>query len=187
MFSRTSNDTKTSEQQQSEESSEVMDHSEASTKPINLSLEISALRDQINILKDAVASMQEDTEKKDKALANLAREKEKLASNLKKQRRSNTSLKQQLEDERDFYFKEKQVYCQEMNDCKELKQKLLSQTQLSEGDTVGNKNEITKLKEALNQTLQANYNLSIKFLRMKNTKTYLQDTLRTTNEEHSKV
>lgn len=164
-----------------------MDRSET-TKPINISLEISALKDQINILKQAVASMQEDTEKKDKALASLAREKEKLASDLKKQRRSNSSLKQQLDDERDFYFKEKQVYCQEMNDCKELKQKLReSQTQLSKGDNLDNKNEIIKLKEALNQTLQANYNLSIKFLRMKNTKTYLQNTLKTANEEHKKV
>lgn len=165
-----------------------MDRSETSMKTIKISTEISALKDQINTLKQAVASMQEDTEKKDKALASLAREKEKLASDLKKQRRSNSSLKQQLEDERDFYFKEKQLYCQEMNDCKELKQKLIeSQTQLSRGDNLDNKNEVTKLKEALNQTLQANYNLSIKFLRMKNTKTYLQNTLKTINEEHKKV
>lgn len=165
-----------------------MDSSESSTKSLNVSFEISALKEQINVLKAAVSSMQVDAENKEKALASLAREKEKLASDLKKQKRSNFNLKQQLEDEREYYHKEKERYCQEMNECKQLKQQMLeSETSLVREDNLENKNEISKLKEALNQTLQANYNLSIKFLRMKNTKTYLQNMLKTLKEDHDKV
>ncbi|KAJ8928252.1 hypothetical protein NQ314_019202 [Rhamnusium bicolor] len=49
------------------------------------------------------------------------------------------------------------------------------------------KNEILKLKQTLNQTLEANYNLSIKFLRMKNTKTCLKTELKTMKLEHEKL
>lgn len=148
----------------------------------NLEAEINALKEQIAILQLTVGNMQEDTEKKEVALANLAREKESLSSDLRKQKRSNTSLKQQLEDEREFYYKEKEKYCHEMNECKKMKQ------QIAEVDGVEKyKNEISRLKVALQQTLEANYNLSVKFLRMKNTKTFLKERLRIIEEEHQKV
>ncbi|KAK5644567.1 hypothetical protein RI129_005867 [Pyrocoelia pectoralis] len=135
--------------------------------------------------------MQEDAEKKERALANVEKEKQELYSNLKKEKRSSTNLKQQLQDERDFYFKEKEHYCQEMNDCRKLKKKL-SESIISKQEKETNveilecKTQITKLQEALNQTLEANYNLSVKFLRMKNTKTNLKHRLKQHDLDHKK-
>lgn len=150
----------------------------------NFESEINALKEQIAMLQLTVQSMQEETEKKEVALANLAREKESLSSDLKKQKRSNTNLKQQLQDEREYYFQEKEKYCQEMTDCKRIKKQV---TDEEKNECEKYKKEIARLKIALNQTLEANYNLSVKFLRMKNTKTFLKDRLKVLEEEHQKV
>lgn len=152
----------------------------------NIEQEISALKEQIAILQLTVRSLQDETETKDVALANLAREKESLSSDLRKQKRSNTNLKQQLQDEREYYYKEKEKYCQEMNDCKRIKQQI-TEVEEEKSECERYKNEIGKLKTALNQTLQANYNLSVKFLRMKNTKMFLKERLKVLEEEHQKV
>lgn len=150
--------------------------------------EIEALKDQITNLKAAVNALQGDTEKKEIAIAKLAREKEKLHLDLLKQKRSNNNLTKQLEDEREFYFKEKEVYCQEMNECKKIKRLMSSSSVVGDNkSTAEYKAEIVKLKQTLNQTLEANYNLSIKFLRMKNTKTCLKTELKTMKLEHDKV
>lgn len=148
--------------------------------------EINALKEQIEILQLTVKGMQDETEKKEVALAHLAREKESLSSDLRKQKRSNSSLKQQLLDEREYYYKEKERYCQEMNDCKRIK-KQIAETDEDRLECDKYKNEIVRLKAALGQTLEANYNLSVKFLRMKNTKTFLKERLKTLEEEHQKV
>lgn len=151
--------------------------------------ELESLNDQIANLKAAIVTLQHETEQKEKAIGNIAREKEKIHLDLLKTKRSNASLTKQLEDEREYYMKEKEIYCQEMNECKKLKK------QLSGYVTSGNEEktledyraEISKVKQALNQTLEANYNLSIKFLRMKNTKTCLKTELHTIKIEHAKV
>lgn len=148
--------------------------------------EINALKEQIALLQLTIQNMQEETEKKEVALANLAREKELLSTDLRKQRRSNSNLKQQLEDEREHYYKEKERYCHEMNDCKRIK-KQIAETDEDKSECVKYKNEIARLKIVLNQTLEANYNLSVKFLRMKNTKTFLKERLKLLKEEHQKV
>lgn len=148
--------------------------------------EINALKEQIAILQLTVNSMQEETEKKEVALAHLVREKESISSDLRKQKRSNSSLKQQLQDEREYYYKEKEKYCQEMNDCKRIK-KQYAEADVDRSECEKYKSEIARLKIALNQTLEANYNLSVKFLRMKNTKTFLKERLRMLEEEHQKV
>lgn len=158
----------------------------AATSRMSFENEISALKEQIAILQLTVKSMQDDTEKKEVALANLAREKESLSSDLRKQKRSNSSLKQQLQDEREYYFKEKERYCQEMNDCKRIK-KQIAEVDEEKLEIEKYKNEITRLKTALSQTLEANYNLSVKFLRMKNTKTFLKERLKTLEDEHQKA
>ncbi|KAI4462285.1 hypothetical protein MML48_5g00005937 [Holotrichia oblita] len=149
---------------------------------INVEAELLLLKEQINSLQNVVSSMQNETEKKEVAIANLAREKERLAGDLKKQQRTNTTLKQQLEDERQFYYKEKEMYCQEMNDCKKLKKTLKSGDQKSQLDYY--KKEAMKLKESLTQTLEANYNLSVKFLRMKNTKYCIKNRLKKLERVH---
>ncbi|GJQ86853.1 hypothetical protein Trydic_g19521 [Trypoxylus dichotomus] len=147
------------------------------TKPtINVEAELLLLKEQINSLQNVVSSMQNETEKKEVAIANLAREKERLTCDLKKQQRTNNSLKKQLEEEREFYYKEKEQYCQEMNDCKKLKKSLKHGDQKSQLEYY--KKEATKLKESLTQTLEANYNLSVKFLRMKNTKYCVKNRLK---------
>lgn len=150
--------------------------------------ELESLKDQIANLKAAIVSLQNETEQKEIAIANIARDKERIHLDLLKTKRSNVSLTKQLEDEREFYIKEKEYYCQEMNECKKLKKQLSGSTSGTADKSLdGYKTEIDKLKQALNQTLEANYNLSIKFLRMKNTKTCLKTQLRTVTFENAKV
>lgn len=152
---------------------------------INVEAELLLLKEQISNLQNAVNSMQNETERKEVAIANLAREKERLACDLKKQQRTNNTLKQQLEDEREFYFKEKELYCQEMNDCKKLKKSLKHGDHKSQLEYY--KKEASKLKESLTQTLEANYNLSVKFLRMKNTKYCIKNRLKKLEVIHESV
>lgn len=150
--------------------------------------EIRALKQQVEHLKSAVHALSQDTEKKEVALARIAREKEVLALDLLKQKRSNGSLLKQLEDERKHYYQEKEQYCAEMNEIKKLKKALSTTSTHSEGITIEQyKQELSKTKLTLNHTLEANYNLSIKFLRMKNTKTCLKTQLKTMQLEHEKV
>lgn len=121
------------------------------------------------------------------AIAKVAREKEKITMELLKQQRSNKNLLQQLEEERQFYYKEKELYCQEMNQFKKLKQTLSNTSSKKDLPVEHYKKEMEKIKQTLNQTLEANYNLSIKFLRMKNTKTCLKTELKTMQLEHEKL
>ncbi|RZC35440.1 myosin-3-like, partial [Asbolus verrucosus] len=146
--------------------------------------EIESLKNQIDNLKTSVNTLKLDTENKEMKLAKLAREKEKLSMNLSKIRRSNINLTQQLEEERKFYFKEKETYCHEMNECKKLK-RVLSNSNLS--SQLDCNEEIKKLKKKLEQTLQTNYNLSVKFLRMKETKNHLSNSLNQVEMEHRRV
>ncbi|VEN43594.1 unnamed protein product [Callosobruchus maculatus] len=75
-----------------------------------------------------------------------------------------------------------------MNECKKLKLRLSSSAVSSELKSAEDyKKEILKLKQTLNDTLEANYNLSIKFLRMKNTKTCLKTELKAMKLEHDKL
>ncbi|XP_068896977.1 paramyosin-like isoform X1 [Tenebrio molitor] len=146
--------------------------------------EIESLKEQIDSLKTALNTLKLDTESKEVKLAKLAREKEKLSMNLAKIRRSNVTLTQQLEDERNFYFKEKESYCHEMNEYKKLKRALSNSNVTTQVD---NDEEIQKLRKTLEHTLQTNYNLSVKFLRMKETKNHLSNSLSKAEEEHRRV
>lgn len=164
--------------------------SDTNRRQVNFDAEISALKEQIAILQLAVTNIQEDSENKEKAFANLAREKEKLAYELNKQKRINTTMKQQLEDEREYYYNEKERYCQEMNDCKRIRRQTADSGQIHQNESVDHlqcQSEAARLKQVLNQTLEANYNLSVKFLRMKNTKTFLKERLKTLEDEYQKV
>ncbi|XP_063919872.1 protein Daple-like isoform X2 [Zophobas morio] len=153
------------------------------TTDASLIKEVDSLKAQVDGLKDALNALKLDTENKEIKLAKLAREKEKLSMSLAKVRRSNDNLAQQLESERNFYYKEKESYCQEMNEYKKLK-KVLSNSNIS---TRNDGEEVSKLKKTLEHTLQTNYNLSVKFLRMKETKNLLVKTLDQTEEEHKRV
>lgn len=164
---------------------------------MDLEIELNVLKEQLCKLQITVNSMRNDSEIKEETIANLARDKEKLSLDLKKEKRSNNNLKQQLEDEREFYFREKEMYCKEINECKKIKHKL--KNNLKNGNNTNNNHQqktnplpqnekgIEKLKEALNQTLEANYNLSVKFLRMKNTKYCLKNRLKKLQADYEKV
>lgn len=170
---------------------------------MELQNELNVLKEQLSKLQITVNSMRNDSDIKDETIANLARDKEKLSLDLKKEKRSHNNLKQQLVDEREFYFKEKETYCKEINECKKIKHKLKANVkndannnninsnnrQKSKSQLPETKNEkaIDKLKEALNQTLEANYNLSVKFLRMKNTKYCLKNRLKKLQVDYEKV
>lgn len=87
----------------------------------NFEKEISNLRDQITALQVNISTLHVESENKERAVAKLAREKEQLSIDLQKEKRSSTGLKQQLDEEREFYFKEKKQYCHEMNECRKIK------------------------------------------------------------------
>ncbi|XP_015839098.1 coiled-coil domain-containing protein 39 [Tribolium castaneum] len=145
--------------------------------------EIESLKEEIDSLKTALNTLKIDLENRDGKLGKLAREKEKLSLSLAKMKRSNDNLARQLEDERDFYYKEKETYCHEMNEFKKLK-KALSNSTLGEPP---DHKEVEKLRKTLEQTLQTNYNLSVKFLRMKETKNQLAILLQKAEDNHRRV
>ncbi|KAF5298034.1 hypothetical protein FQR65_LT09845 [Abscondita terminalis] len=157
-----------------------------------LESEILSLKEQMAILKITVNSMHEDAEQKDKALMHLEKEKRELGGHLKKEKRSNITLKKQLQAERDFYYKEKEQYCQEMNECKKLKKQLSEMIEnKQEEDTISEillyKSRMAEMQDTLNATLEANYNLSVKFMKMKNTKSCLRKRLMQHDLEHKKA
>ncbi|XP_044754673.1 synaptonemal complex protein 1-like isoform X2 [Coccinella septempunctata] len=152
------------------------------------STDVRALEDQIEHLKVVVNNLKDDIEKKELGIAKLAREKEKISLDLMKQKRSNTNIMKQLEEERKFYFQEKETYCNEMKEIKALKKSLSrSHTSLIERPSQDLKNELENTKLKLKQTLEANYNLSIKFLRIKNTKAFLRNEMIKMKIEHERI
>ncbi|KAK9887355.1 hypothetical protein WA026_022024 [Henosepilachna vigintioctopunctata] len=153
------------------------------------SADMKAFEDQIENLKAVVDNLKEEIEKKEISIAKLAREKEKLSLDLSKQKRLNNNIRKQLEDERNFYFQEKEIFCQEMNEMKGLKEKLSSNNDDFNSEKSGHnfKEELENIKKKLGQTLEANYNLSIKFLRIKNTKSFLKNELCRIKMEHEKI
>lgn len=148
------------------------------SKPSSLEAEISSLKEQVNILQIAVREMQQDSENKERALANMAREKEKMHLDLKVQKRTNSELQKRIEEERELYFEEKKQYCEEMSKNMRNQERHDSASQIK---------EIARLKETLSQTMQANYNLSVKFLRMQNTKAFLKERVKTLEENSART
>lgn len=163
--------------------------------------QIRNLKEQVEHLNEAISSIHLDADKKDVTLMKLVREREKTALDLAKQKRINSNLMRQLEEERKFYYEEKEAYCHEMNEWKKYKKSQKESTSGTNSRTVLNndnihwddatirnyKNEISKLKLTLSQTLEANYNLSIKFLRMKNSKSCLKTELKRIKLDYDKI
>lgn len=71
-----------------------------------------------------------------------------------------------------------------MNEFKKLK-KTLSTSTISEH--IQSDKEFNKMKKTLEQTHETNYNLSIKFLSMKETKTHFNKVLVKAQKEHKMV
>lgn len=133
--------------------------------------------------------MQNDTEKKDEVLLTVHKEKDKLTCELNREKRENKKLKQQLDDEREFYYREKEAYCKELNECKKLKRRLSksSNDESLQNELMQTKRDFSSAKITLNKTLEANYNLCVKFLRMKNTKHCLKNRLKLMETSYTKV
>ncbi|XP_043272198.1 cytadherence high molecular weight protein 2-like [Venturia canescens] len=146
---------------------------------------IAELNETIGDLKNAVRN-------KDINLGNIQRDNERLASELKKQQRCNRNLKQQLDDERFFYQREKEHFCQELQTNRSKCQGSTTKFQQQQ------KREFEQLLESLedenkelrNEILEKNevtYNLCIKFLRMKDSRDLLRQKLDRLLQEHLQV
>ncbi|XP_018319169.1 probable DNA repair protein RAD50 [Agrilus planipennis] len=172
----------------------------------NLELEVKSLKEQVQLLQSAVSAMQQESERKELSLAKLMRDKEKLykdkeklikdkeilANSLRREKLSSTDLKNQLENERKYYFEVKESYTQEMSEARQLKRKLSKRSchilvKKLEEELESCKSEVKQLKDALRETLEANYNLSIRFLRMKTTKSQFKNRLRKIQEDRTKI
>ncbi|XP_019884748.2 uncharacterized protein LOC105256559 [Camponotus floridanus] len=134
---------------------------------------------QISELNKAIVNLEDAIQIKDMQLENTCREKGRLLAELKKQQRCNRHLKQQLDDERFFYQREKDHFIEEiqryrikctgnMSKFQQQRHKELEQTQ----DILEMENK--QLKDELTNKNEVIYNTCIKFLRMKHAK----DTLR---------
>lgn len=151
---------------------------------------IKELKRKIDELSENIQYLEKVSDTKERAIGTLARDKEKLASELRKERRASVNFRQQLDDERKFYLREKQTYCQEMNECKRNKKKHLMYPKNREEDKKMIESlqiDNTKLKGGLDEAVQTNYNLCVKFLRMKNTKDDLKRRFQRYQADQAKV
>nr|XP_050852232.1 uncharacterized protein LOC127064754 isoform X2 [Vespula vulgaris] len=117
---------------------------------------------------------------------------ERLSTELKKQQRCNRNLKQQLDDERYFYQREKDHFCEEMqrhkNKCSNNGLKLQEQRWKELEDIRDSLDEENKqLREELAEKSEITYNLCIKFLRMKHAKDTLRQKFDQLHREHLRV
>ncbi|XP_076751982.1 uncharacterized protein LOC143424060 [Xylocopa sonorina] len=153
--------------------------------------ELTNLRQQVTDLRETVTSLENVIQIKDMQLQSIERDNERLSTELKKQQRYTRSLKQQLDDEKFFYQREKDYFNSEIQRqktrCLSGTSKLHQQRKELEQTRESLVDENKSLRMELNEKAETTYNLCIKFLRMK----YAKDTLRQKFEqllkEHLKV
>ncbi|EZA46615.1 hypothetical protein X777_03182 [Ooceraea biroi] len=142
--------------------------------------EVITLQQVVARLNEIIVNLEDTVRIKNAQLENTHREKSRLLADLKKQRRCNGNLKQQLDDDRSFHQREKDYYIKEMqryqgryvgNNTSKFHQQRLKELEQVQ-DTLETENE--QLKKELMDKNEITYNLCIKFLRMKHAK----DTLR---------
>ncbi|XP_046630018.1 girdin-like [Neodiprion virginianus] len=145
-------------------------------------------------LHQTIAHVEAAVQLKDTQLEGLQRDNERLSSELKKQQRCNRNLKQQLDDERFFYQKEKEHFCEEMQNHKTCKRtdagstrSLQQQKKEFEKIQEALEEENKQLREELVEKSETTYNLCIKFLRMKHAKDSLRQKLDQLLREHLQV
>ncbi|CAK1594278.1 unnamed protein product [Parnassius mnemosyne] len=124
--------------------------------------EITNVENIIQILKQNNETLKKSLDFKDVRIGNLVREKEKLYEELKCAQRTNRNLYQQLTDERDIHFKEKEYL---VDDIKRL-------SFARRGDIL-----FTSLQEEIKEKDEIIYNLCAKYLKMKSNKIILQKRL----------
>ncbi|XP_011303439.1 coiled-coil domain-containing protein 18 [Fopius arisanus] len=134
--------------------------------------EVIRLRQQVRELTEKITRVENENQVKDVHLENLRSDNERIVLEIKKQQRCNRNLKQQLDDERFFYEKEKEHFSQEMErhriKCAGSTSKLhLQQYRELERMREALQEENKEIREELLVKNQTTYNLCIKFLRMK--------------------
>ncbi|XP_076230642.1 uncharacterized protein LOC116433189 isoform X2 [Nomia melanderi] len=152
--------------------------------------EVIDLRRQVSNLTETVLSLENTIKLKDVQLQNTRRDNERLSAELKKQQRSVRNIKQQLDDERFFYQREKDHFNDELQ-----RQKMRSaggtskfcQQRMDFDVQKSLEKENRSLKEELTEKAQTTYNLCIKFLRMKYAKDMLRQKLDQLLKEHLQV
>ncbi|XP_024945066.1 uncharacterized protein LOC107272034 isoform X2 [Cephus cinctus] len=154
--------------------------------------EITTLRQQVVHLNRNVVELENTVQLKENQLENAHRETERLSLELKKQQRCNRNLKQQLDDERFFYQKEKEHFCEEMQNHKAKcfgSTFKAQQQQQREFEKIhdGLEEENKQLRDELIEKSETTYNLCIKFLRMKHSKDSLRQKLDQLLREHLQV
>ncbi|XP_015119717.1 coiled-coil domain-containing protein 18-like [Diachasma alloeum] len=141
--------------------------------------EINRLRQQVKELTEKIAIVENESHLKDVHLENLRSDNERIISEVKKQQRCNRNLKQQLDDERFFYEKEKEHFSQEMENhrvkCVGSTSKLhLQQYRELERVREALEEENKEIRDELVAKNETTYNLCIKFLRMKDARDVLR-------------
>ncbi|XP_013165305.1 PREDICTED: uncharacterized protein LOC106116111 [Papilio xuthus] len=143
--------------------------SSSSSKSIYQSEEIIKLENIIETLQHNNETLKKSLEKRDTAIAILTREKEKIYEELKCAQRTNRNLYQQLTDERDIHFKEKEYLVQ---DIKRLSIRRETNTIFEtrcEGERI-----FSSLEEEIQEKDRIIYNICTKYLKVKSSKMSLQ-------------
>ncbi|XP_071860787.1 uncharacterized protein isoform X1 [Bombus fervidus] len=137
---------------------------------------LTSLYQQVADLKETVISLENIIQLKDVQLQNMQRDNGRLSAELKKQQRYARNLKQQLDDERFLYQREKDFFDSEMQRQKVRRGASKLSQRRKELELVREclEDENKSLREELNEKVETTYNLCIKFLRMK----YAKDSLR---------
>ncbi|XP_076668046.1 uncharacterized protein LOC143368826 [Andrena cerasifolii] len=153
--------------------------------------ELANLRQQVTDLKETVVSLENIIKIKDVQLANTQRDNERLSVELKKQQRCVRNIKQQLDDERFFYQREKDYFNDEIQRqktrCVSGTSRLRQQQEKLEYKKDFLEEENRSLREQLKEKAETTYNLCIKFLRMKYAKDSLRQKLDQLLNEHLQV
>ncbi|XP_043487528.1 uncharacterized protein LOC122514658 [Polistes fuscatus] len=180
--------------------------------------ESKALRRQVEDLTKTIANLKNTIYVKDIQLENMRKDGERSSAELKKQQRCNRNLKrkdiihrtflyliisgkwknelnfilEQLEDERYFYQREKDYFCEEMQRFKNKfignGSKLQEQRWKDLEDARDSLSEENKqLREELAEKSEITYNLCIKFLRMKHAKDTLRHKFDQLHREHLRI
>ncbi|XP_076177439.1 uncharacterized protein LOC143151864 [Ptiloglossa arizonensis] len=153
--------------------------------------ELLDLREQVTNLKETAVSLENTIQIKDAQLQNMQRDNERLSTELKKQQRCIRNVKQQLDDERFFYEREKDYFNEELQrqkiKCINGASRLHQQHKELEEARASLEEKNRLLREELNEKAETTYNLCIKFLRMKYAKDSLRQKLDQLLNEHLQV
>ncbi|XP_076659173.1 uncharacterized protein LOC143362687 isoform X1 [Halictus rubicundus] len=174
--------------------SSLSKHTEATITCTNAQCQINNeeavdLRQQVSNLQETVSSLENTIQLKDVQLQNMRRDNERLSVELKKQQRCVRNIKQQLDDERFFYQREKDYFNDELQKMKSVggATRLYRQRTDLEDARKALEEENKSLRKELAEKAKTTYNLCIKFLRMKYAKDSLRQKLDQLLKEHLQV